>query len=163
MKEKLYREAKRFRELLEISKSEDIPLVLEEFPVMACKLSSILFAYHLINIFPWAGIYGVSGFAKDRHGCEVISHYWLEIENIAIDITFDQYNVIDVSELNSSIVKNRPFQPVYVDMVGEIPAYKLFSIKNRDKYVQGFPELTEDFLENLHLSYERVINAKVCT
>ncbi|NWB73579.1 hypothetical protein HX805_14065 [Pseudomonas sp. G5001] len=71
-------EAEQFRLKLELAKKENNLLVTEDFPVMNCKLSSLLFAYHALQKWPSIVIYGVSGRAANYVGDDTISHYWLE-------------------------------------------------------------------------------------
>lgn len=147
-------EAKRFRLKLELAKKANNLLVTEDFPVMNCKLSSLLFAYHAIQKWPSIVIYGVSGRAANHVGDDTISHYWLEYQETAIDLTADQYNIIDEKQLNREILISRPFKPVSTGRIDSMKNYKLFNISYRDTYIFGLPELAEDFLHDLHASYE---------
>ncbi|MEB7884355.1 hypothetical protein [Serratia fonticola] len=150
-------EAQKFRGLLELKKYDDIPHVTEDFPVMNCKLASLLFAYHILNKWHDEIIYGVSGSAKNNNGDDTISHYWLEIGEIAVDITADQYNEISNSLLNKSIIKTRPFQKVYVDKAGRIPTYSIFDIKKKDRLLYNFPDFHDDFIEDLITSHDALM------
>lgn len=147
-------EAKRFRLKLERSKKANIRLVTEDFPVMNCQLSSLLFTYHALQKWPSIVIYGVSGRAVNHSGDDAISHYWLEYRETAIDLTADQYNIIEEKSLNNNIIRSRPFKPVSTGRVGSMKNYKLFKIVCRDTYIYGLPELAEDFLHDLQASYE---------
>ncbi|WP_313133952.1 hypothetical protein [Stutzerimonas nitrititolerans] len=147
-------EAKKFRLKLELSKNANIRFVAEDFPVMSCKLSSLLFTYHALQKWPSIIIHGVSGRASNHDRDDVISHYWLEYQEIAIDLTADQYNIIEEKYLNKQIIQSRPFKPVSTGRVGSMQNYKLFHIAYRDTYISGLPELAEDFLDDLYASYE---------
>ena len=155
-------EVLKFRKLLESCDKESTELVTEDFPIMNCKLSSLLLAYHLFEIWPELVIYGICGFTNDRAGNETISHYWLEVEGLAIDITGDQYNLIDDVELNSDIVDCRPFKPVCVAKIGKDVQYRLFDIVDRDRYVSGFPMVGEDFIELMKIGYSQLIGQELC-
>ena len=147
-------EAEKFRLKLELAKKEKILLVTEDFPVMNCKLSSLLFVYHALQKWPSIVIYGVSGRAANHDGDDTISHYWLEYQETAIDLTADQYNLIEEKQLNRQILISRPFKPVSTGRIDSMQNYKLFKISYRDTYILGLPELAEDFIRDLHASYE---------
>lgn len=151
-------EAEQFRLKLELAKKANIPLVMENFPVMNCKLSSLPFVYHVLHKWPSIVIYGVSGRAENHEGDDAISHYWLEYQEVAIDLTADQYNIIEETQLNREILRSRPFKPVTTGCIDSMQNYKLFKISYRDTYILGLPELAEDFIYDLNASYEALIN-----
>ncbi|WDH37588.1 hypothetical protein [Pseudomonas chlororaphis] len=151
-------EAEQFRLILELGKKANILFVTEDFPVMNCKLSSLLFAYHSLQKWPGLVIHGVSGRAANHDGEDTISHYWLEYQETAIDLTADQYNIIEEKQLNREILKSRPFKPVSTGRIDTMQNYKLFCISDRDTYIMGMPELAEDFLHELQASYEALGN-----
>lgn len=151
---KIIEETKKIRKLIDNNKYRKIPLINQDFPVMSCKLASIILAYHLIRLSPATIVYGISGIAKDLNNEKNISHYWLEVQGLALDITSDQYNLISDLELNISIIKNRPFPSVNIAKIDEQLNYKLFKISYVDTYLYGWTELAEDFLEILEESYE---------
>lgn len=151
--QKIIEETKKIRILIDNNKHRKIALIHQDFPVMSCKLASIILAYHLIKISPSIVVYGISGTAKNLNHENSISHYWLEAQGLALDITSDQYNLINDHELNVSIIENRPFPSVSIAKIGELPNYKLFKISYIDTYFYGCPELAEDFLEMLEASY----------
>lgn len=144
------------RGLIENCDKENTRLVTNSFPVMNCKLSSMLLCYHLLTLWPKTKIIGAGGIAKDRSKQETISHYWLEINGVAIDITGDQYNILEPHELNSAIVKKRPFNPVHVEHIEKSILYKLFRVAYRDTFIKGFPEVSEEFIHNLKISYKQI-------
>lgn len=156
-------EAKKFRLKLDLSKKENIRFITQDFPIMSCKLSSLLFIYHALKKWPAIIVYGVSGRALNHDGDDVISHYWLEYQEIAIDLTADQYNIIDDKNLNKEIILSRPFSPVSTGCIGSMHNYNLFKISYRDTYICGLPELAEDFLDDLHASHEALEDMALCT
>ncbi|WP_131183100.1 hypothetical protein [Stutzerimonas kirkiae] len=156
-------EAEKIRHALESCDKGKNPLITEDFPVMNCKLSSLIFTYHILRKWPAITIYGVSGVATDLHGNDTISHYWLELQEMAIDITADQYNIIEDKNLNTRITSSRPFKPVSMGRIGSLPNYSLFEIVSRDTYVSGLPGLAEDFLEKLHDTYQLLIDRPLFT
>lgn len=156
-------EAEKFRLKLDLAKKANILLVTEDFPVINCKLSSLLFTYHALQKWPSIVIYGVSGNAANHDGDNTICHYWLEYQELAIDLTADQYNIIEEKKLNREILRGRPFKPVSTGRVDSMQNYKLSNISHRDTYISGFPELAEDFLDDLHTSYEALVDLSPCT
>ncbi|ANZ04205.1 hypothetical protein [Raoultella ornithinolytica] len=148
-------EAVKFRKLIEICDKSNTSLVMDCFPVMSCKLSSMLLSYHFLKLWPDLSIKGVSA-ATGKNG--QITHYWLEINDIAIDITGDQYNLIGDNELNKKIIQRRPFPAVHVSHKEDSYLYKLFKIKDEDLFVHGFPSIGEDYIEEMKLSYKLLLN-----
>ncbi|EKP6365212.1 hypothetical protein P4B63_004920, partial [Salmonella enterica subsp. diarizonae] len=144
-------EAVKFRKLIEICDKSNTSLVMDCFPVMSCKLSSMLLSYHFLKLWPDLSIKGISA-ATGKNG--QITHYWLEINDIAIDITGDQYNLIGDNELNKKIIQRRPFPAVHVSHKEDSYLYKLFKIKDEDLFVHGFPSIGEDYIEEMKLSYK---------
>lgn len=152
----LEQEAVWVRNRLEQSDKKNIPLITDDFPIMNCKLSSMLMAYHLILKFPNLTIHGVSGRAKNWKGLDEITHYWLEVGKILIDITADQYNKIDIDELNGQFASYIPFKSVYVGSKNRQPQYYLFKERERDVFTNGFPDIGKDLIEELEISYKHL-------
>lgn len=150
-------EAIRFRGLIERCDKENTSLVIDCFPVMSCKLSSMLLSYHFLTLYPELVIKGVSA-ATGKNG--EITHYWLEINDIVVDITGDQYNLIDDSELNNKIIQNRPFPAVYVAHKKESYLHKLFKIQEEDFFVHGFPTIRRDFIEEMEIGHSQLFNGE---
>lgn len=148
-------EAVKFRKLIEICDKSNTSLVMDCFPVMSCKLSSMLLSYHFLKLWPDLSIKGISA-STGKNG--KITHYWLEINDIAIDITGDQYNLIGDNELNKKIIQRRPFPAVHVSHKEDSYLYKLFKIKDEDLFVHGFPSIGEDYIEEMKLSYKLLLN-----
>lgn len=84
-------EAFKLRGLIDKCEKSNMKLVIDCFPIMSCKLSSMLLSYHFLEVWPQLEVKGVS--AATGIG-DQITHYWLEIDEVAIDITGDQYNFI---------------------------------------------------------------------
>lgn len=154
--DEIKKESIKFRGLLDACDKNNTELVTEEFPICNCKLSSMLLIYHFLKVWPNIEITGVRGIAKDRSGEEMISHYWVEIKDIAIDITADQYNLIDGKLLNDVIISHRPFKAAYVEPKLSFLPYKLFRITDRDIYKKGFSTIGEDFIESMCLGYSQL-------
>lgn len=64
----------------------------------ACKHASMSFRYHLTRKGYTKSMSLVMGISK-KHGGEV-PHWWVESDDILIDITADQFNLIDDSGLS---------------------------------------------------------------
>lgn len=152
-------EATKFRGLLERCDKKNTKLVIECFPIMSCKLSSMLLAYHFLLLWPNMEIKGISGATGKNKN---ITHYWLEINDVAIDITGDQYNIISEEELNKEIIMNRPFGVVHVYNKASSYLYDLFKIIESEPLVYGFPTIGEDFIEDLALGYSQIIYQATC-
>ncbi|MFH5068032.1 hypothetical protein ACHHY8_06720 [Enterobacter cloacae complex sp. 2024EL-00215] len=148
-------EAVKFRKLIETCDKKNTSLVIDCFPVMSCKLSSMLLSYHFLKLWPELVITGVSAATgKDDH----ITHYWLEINDIVIDITGDQYNIIDDKELNNKIINSRPFPAVHVAHKKESYLHKIFKIKEEEYLVSGFPAIKLSFIEKMEHGYNQLLN-----
>lgn len=148
-------EAFKFRGLLEKCDKSNTKLVIDCFPIMSCKLSSMLLSYHYLELWPDIEVQGVSAVTG---GNDQITHYWLEIDEVVIDITGDQYNLIKGSDLNKEIIKNRPFEAVHVFNKNESYLYKLFRVRERESLIYGFPTIGEDFIEDMRLGYSQLLN-----
>ncbi|WP_370559613.1 hypothetical protein NMD70_08300 [Edwardsiella tarda] len=148
------KEACRFRELLEACDSSKTNLVPNDFPVESCKLASMLLAFHFLQLWPELELKGVTGVTGQD---DTITHYWLEVSDIAIDITSDQYNIINSSKLSEDIVKNRPFMPVHIDHQRNSYLYHLFKIQGRESLTHGFPTIGDDFIEEMACDYRLLI------
>ncbi|HHW8982426.1 hypothetical protein HVX13_15320 [Citrobacter freundii] len=148
-------EAIEFRSLIDKCDKKNTSLVIDCFPVMSCKLSSMLLSYHFLYLWPIISIKGVSA-ATGKNG--EITHYWLEIDDIVIDITGDQYNIIDDKELNKKIINSRPFPAVHVAHKKYSYLHKIFKIKEVEVLVSGFPTIGEDFIEKMRHGYNQLLN-----
>lgn len=149
--------ASKFRVLLENCDKENTELVIDCFPVMCCKLSSMLLSYHFLTLWPELELKGVS--AATGKNAE-ITHYWLEINDVVIDITGDQYNIIDAIELNKKIIQSRPFPSVHVSHKKESYLYKLFKTREKEPLVYGFPTIRVSFIEKMERGYNQLMNHK---
>lgn len=147
-------EAIMFRELIEKCDKAKTPLVIDCFPIMSCKLSSMLLAYHFLTLWPESEIKGISA-ATGRH--QEITHYWLEINDIVIDITGDQYNLISDDELNKKIIAHRPFPAVHVINSKKSYLYMLFKVKETEKFTAGFPATRENLIEKMEIGYNKLM------
>ncbi|HAU3222501.1 TPA: hypothetical protein JDH29_001835 [Salmonella enterica subsp. houtenae] len=150
-------EAVKFRKLIETCDKEKTSLVISDFPVMSCKLTSMLLSFHFLQLCPELVIKGISAeTGKDDH----ITHYWLEINDIVIDITGDQYNIIDDKELNNKIINSRPFPAVHVAHKKDSYLHKIFKSREEEYLISGFPTIKESFIEKMKRGYSQLLNNK---
>lgn len=154
------KEAINFRGLIEKCDKDNTCLVNDSFPVMSCKLSSMLLSYHFFKLWPDLVIKGVSA-ATGRS--DHITHYWLEIDDVVIDITGDQYNIIDDNELSQKIINNRPFPTVHVSIKKNSYLHKIFKIREEEFLVSGFPTISTDFIEKMEYGYNQLLNINSIT
>lgn len=147
-------EANRFRELLEKCDPSTTYLIPHGFPVMSCKLCSMLLSFHFLQLWPELELKGVTG-VTGKNGA--ITHFWLEVGDYVIDITGDQYNVISTSELNEAIVKNRLFVPVHVAHQKDSYLYNLFKIQGSELLTYGFPTIGNDFIDEMECDYRQLV------
>lgn len=143
-----------FRNLIDICDKNNTTLVIDCFPVMSCKLTSMLLSYHFLTLWPDIEITGVSGVTGKN---DTITHYWLEVSNIVIDITGDQYNIINANELTKSIVMHRPFQPIHIEYRDCSYLHEIFRVNERETFIKGYPTITETFIESMKLDYTKLI------
>lgn len=149
------KEAVKIRELIENCDKENTSLVIDCFPIMSCKISSMLLSYHFLKRWPELVITGVSAATgKDDH----ITHYWIEIDDIVIDITGDQYNIIGDKELNEKIINSRPFPAVHVAYKKDSYLCKIFKNREEEYLVSGFPTIKESFIEKMRRGYSQLLN-----
>ncbi len=127
-------EAVRFRQLIQSCDPEKTELVTGDFPVMNCKMTSMILVYHFLKLYPNLEIKGLGGARPENR---LITHYWIEIEGIAVDITGDQYNLIDDNELDDSLIALRPYSPIHVAKVGDSFLYDLFEKSYVDTFTAG--------------------------
>lgn len=148
-------ESHKIRELLNSCDKSSTPCVIDSFPVMSCKLSSFILAYHLLQRWPYLRIKGICGGAgiEDR-----ITHYWLEVQDMAIDITGDQYNILRKRDLTKKIQSFRPFPQVHTEEVTRSYLYRVFRVLEVDTFIFGFPDYDDDFMHEVKSGYE-VLNA----
>ncbi|MCU6226698.1 hypothetical protein KWH83_19595 [Morganella morganii] len=112
-------------------------------------------AYHFLTLWPESEITGISA-ATGRQ--QQITHYWLEINDIVIDITGDQYNLISDNELNKKIIAYRPFPAVHVISSKKSYLYTLFKVQETEKLTAGFPTIRDSFIEKMKLGYNKLMN-----
>ncbi|MEJ2766049.1 hypothetical protein VV869_19015 [Photobacterium sp. MCCC 1A19761] len=157
---KILREAVRFRQLIQSCEPEKTALVTEHFPVMNCKLTSMILVYHFLKLYPELEIRGIGG-VRPKNG--LITHYWIEIEGVVIDITGDQYNLIEDDQLDDFLVALRPYSPIHVAKVEDSFLYDVFEISYVDTFTVGLPGISESFIESLEFSYTQLTSTEKCT
>lgn len=152
-------EAVKLRRLIESCDKKNTSLVIDCFPVMSCKLTSMLLSYHFLTLWPECELKGVSATTGKN---SQITHYWLEIDNIVVDITGDQYNIINDKELNNKIIKNRPYPAIHVAYKESSYLYNLFKIRGKNHWRVDFQHLVKILLKIMELGYNQLFNRKEC-
>lgn len=142
-----------FRKSIENCDINKTQLLRNDFPIMCCKTSSLLLSYHLLNLWPDLNIVGIGGCTGKE---QEITHYWLEVNDIVIDITGDQYNILEEFELNENIINHRPFIGVNIEKKKDSNLYQLFDISYQDLLENGFPTFAEDFIESIEYDYSLI-------
>ncbi|MBD0786394.1 hypothetical protein HUO09_08545 [Vibrio sp. Y2-5] len=125
------------------------PLPTSDFPVMNCKFASLLLAYHIFHLSKNVEIIYVVGFGKN-----MVSHVWLEIEDLVFDITGDQFNMIEDEQLYEEIIVNRPYPNVHIEKCSQTYLYKLFERAERMHLDPEFSTFKTSFIRKLESSYE---------
>lgn len=148
----LKRESSLIRTVIDELKSFDLPFISESFPVGSCKLASFLLAYHFNLTFKEFMVRGVSGRLKVDN---IVSHFWLEIDEFIIDITADQFN--DSFGQKSLINKSSEFPKVIVEKRSSSDFYQLFTVVDREVINFNSDEYAEDFMADMHYTYNYLL------
>lgn len=114
----------------------------------------MLLSFHFLQLWPELELKGVTGVTGKN---AAITHFWLEVEDYVIDITGDQYNIINARKLNENIVRNRPFMPVHVAHRKDSYLYDLFKIQGTELLTYGFPTIGDDFIDEMECDYRQLI------
>lgn len=114
----------------------------------------MLLSLHFLQLWPELELKGVTG-ATGKNGA--ITHYWLEVGDYVIDITGDQYNIINASRLNEDIVRSRPFVSVHVAHRKDSYLYNLFRIQGKERLIFGFPTIGDDFVDEMECDYRQLV------
>ena len=141
------------RQRLELLAEEALGYFNSEFPIDACKHASMLLCYHL-NRKGYKSPCLVFGVSKKRSG--TVGHWWVEVDNLLIDITADQFNFIDDRLLSYKIKTGRQFKSVYCCPIAQVPHYKIFSLVSKERWVWDENDVDEDYLEDLEYVYHRM-------
>lgn len=123
-------------------------ILTSEFPIMNCKFASLLLAFHYLQKQPLIEVVLVSGVTDNR-----VSHSWLEVDDLVIDITGDQYNIIDDTDLTIEIIKNRQFPNVHVEATEQSYLLTLFQRTERLPIKQDLSGLNHRFVSKMKRSY----------
>ncbi|MCG9738826.1 hypothetical protein L1D32_11705 [Shewanella insulae] len=124
------------------------------FPINACKHASIFLCYHLETCgldVPIDVVFGVSN-KRDRK----VGHWWIEVGGYLIDLTADQFNIIEENELSYKIRAGRSFLPVYCCPITKAPHHRIFSCVDQQSFTWNIDEIDEVYIEFLVLDYERL-------
>ncbi len=89
--ERIEQLAHRLRSVIEAVPRQDLPVGMRSFPKGACGNSAILLGAYFTN-FGIEGFVYVQGKRGSRKDNNHASHAWLSRENLAVDITADQFS-----------------------------------------------------------------------
>lgn len=149
-------ESLKVRHMIEEKITEDLPLFIDSFPINACKQASLLFCYHLERLGFNKPLKCVFGISKKR--IDDVGHWWIETEGKIIDLTADQFNIIEDRDLSYKIKAKRPYNSVYCCPINKAPHYKVFNLYEAFKY--DLNELATDFIDDLVRTYELLLSCK---
>ncbi|SUI78782.1 Uncharacterised protein [Shewanella putrefaciens] len=126
-----------------------------DFPINACKHASMLLCYHLLKNGYNKALFLVFGVSKMRDG--EVGHWWIESEENLIDITADQFNLIEDSALSYKIKKNRQYLPIYCCPVTQAPHRKIFTLIHKERRPWNEDDLCDIYLDELDTLYRSFI------
>lgn len=135
----------------------ELTFISSEFPNMQCEWSSYLLAIHIFKCTNVEVIELICGYCEDWQGPEEISHYWLELDGMVLDITADQYNLIDNRFLDKSIIDGRPFLPLYCVEARVSPHKLLFTERERTRISRKFDLFTDEGLREWEVEYALIM------
>ncbi len=139
------------RRKIELIANDDSFLFNPDFPINACKHASQLYCYHMEltgYTAPLDLVFGESNMRNNR-----IGHWWVESEGILIDITADQFNLIEDNALSYKIKTNRPYLPVYCCYLEHAPHLKVFKPVLKERSTWNIAEISETYIEDLERLY----------
>ncbi|HGF4931443.1 TPA: hypothetical protein ACF5BV_004193 [Vibrio parahaemolyticus] len=151
----LHKEATWVRRKIESVAGKDRFYLGANFPINACKHASMLFCYHLTKIGYSKPIFLVFGVSKKR--CGEVGHWWVESESTLVDITADQFNFIEDSELSYKIKSNRLYLPVYCVPIVNAPHHKIFELVPKELWAWNEVDVSETYLDELSIFYSRLL------
>lgn len=83
-------------------------------------------------------------------------HWWIESNGILVDITADQFNLIEDSALSYKIKSHRPYHRVYCLPKEEAPHHKVFKLVPKELWVWNEKSIGEIKLDVLRVIYRRL-------
>lgn len=151
-------ESLKIRQMIEEKRSDDLPLFANTFPINACKQASLLYCHHLHKLGFDKPIKCVFGISKKR--IDEVGHWWVETEGQIIDLTADQFNIIDSRDLSYKIKAKRPYSSVYCCPINKAPHHKVFTLITHEAFTYDINELATDFIDDLIGTYEHLLSCK---
>ncbi|TKF95719.1 hypothetical protein FCV71_15275 [Vibrio lentus] len=137
----LRKEALSLRYAMEASNKDSLSILSDRFPVMNCRVASMLLAFHYFQTFSDIEITCVSGYGEN-----LVTHVWLEVNDLVVDITGDQYNTINDIELNDGVIRRRPYPKVHVERTDQSYLPHLFKRTERLPLDRGFSGFKSHFV-----------------
>jgi hypothetical protein len=74
--------------------------------------------------------------------------------NYLIDITADQFNLLEPDELNENIILFQPLEKVYCGLINTQPHSSLFKRGTPEVLTPKFNSLAPEFIESMELTYK---------
>lgn len=122
-----------------------------DFPINACKHASMLLCYHLFKKNYNKALFLVFGVSKMRDG--EVGHWWVESDGHLIDITADQFNLIEDCALSYKIKKNRQYLPIYCCPANQAPHSKIFTLVPKERWAWNEDDVCDIYLDELDILY----------
>ncbi|MEC4728161.1 hypothetical protein HWQ46_21730 [Shewanella sp. D64] len=142
-----------FRSSIELCNKKTTDVITKTFPIMNCKFASLFLAFHYRTIWSDIEIILVCG-----RGENMVTHAWLEVDGYAIDITGDQYNLLDSAILNEEVIRYRPYPKVHVEQISRSYLYSLFEYLDRLILENDFSNIKKYFVKNMERSHESLLD-----
>lgn len=152
---KLWEEIALIREKIESIAAEDMCFFSSNFPINACKHASMLLCYHLFKKDYNKPLFLVFGVSKTRNG--EVGHWWIESEDLLIDITADQFNLIEDCVLSYKIKENRQYLPIYCCPVTQAPHRKVFTLVPKERWAWNEDDVSAIYLDELDNLYRSLM------
>ncbi|MBU2910048.1 hypothetical protein [Vibrio splendidus] len=148
----LRKEALSLRYAMEASNKDSLSILSDRFPIMNCRVASMLLAFHYFQTFCDIEITCVSGYGEN-----LVTHVWLEVNDLVVDITGDQYNTINDIELNDGVIRRRPYPKVHVERTDQSYLPHLFKRTERLSLDRGFSGFKAHFVGQMKSTYSLLI------
>jgi len=149
----LRREALIVRSAMESCDKGSSTILTQSFPIMNCKFASLLLAFHYFQLLDDTEIICVTGYGESS-----VSHVWLEIGEYLIDITGDQYNMIDDIELSEAVIKYRAFPKIHIEKAAQSYLPRIFERTERLILKQDFSGFKTSFVSKIKRSHSLLIS-----
>ncbi|MUH95205.1 hypothetical protein GNP63_01390 [Aliivibrio fischeri] len=142
-----------FHSVIEGCNKDTSTVLTDSFPLGNCQFASLLLAFHYRQKY-----YDIEIIIVYARGENLVSHVWLEIDEYAIDITGDQYNDFKDGELNTHVVKYKPYPKVHFEKISQSYLYHAFERFERLTLNNDFSNFKKPFIRKMKYSYDLLRN-----